>query len=50
MATCYKESKGFKTTWQCVYDYETVEVYNEIKQKDRRAVEQLMKMIVTENE
>ena len=50
MATCYKESKGFKTTWQCVYDYETVEVYNEIKRKDRLAVEQLMKMILTDDE
>lgn len=50
MVTCYKESKGFKTTWQCVYESDTVEVYNEIKRKDMLAVEQLMKMILTDNE
>ena len=50
MATCYKESKGFKTIWQCVYESDTVEVYNEIKRKDMVAVEQLMKMILTDNE
>ena len=50
MATCYKKSKGFKTIWQCVYESDTVEVYNEIKRKDMLAVEQLMKMILTNNE
>ena len=50
MATCYKKSKGFKTIWQCVYESDTVEVYNEIKRKDMLAVEQLMKMILADNE
>lgn len=50
MVACYKESKEFKTIWQCVYDYDTFEVYNEIKRKDRLAVEQLMKMILTDDE
>ena len=50
MATCYKKSKGFKTIWQCVYESDTVEVYNEIKRKDMVAVEQLMKMILIDNE
>ena len=50
MVACYKESKGFKTIWQCVNDFDTFEVYNEIKQKDRLAVEQLMKMVLNDNE
>ena len=50
MATCYKKNKGFKTIQQCVYESDTVEVYNEIKRKDMLAVEQLMKMIMSDNE